>query len=122
MTRLIVQPGAPLPVFSSLRPCRKSCTGPNLELRIHFLVNFPRERNLSDSVIVISEILITESRFPVRYSSSSSPMGMPGGASMGLAGVNFAGSRWNSWMRSMRAARWMASAVSVSGGAVVISL
>src|SRR5258708_7194388 len=46
-------------------------------------------------------------------------MGMPGGASMGLTGVNYAGSRSNSLMRSMRAARWMASAVSVSGAAVV---
>ncbi len=44
------------------------------------------------------------------------PMGMPGGASMGLAGVNLSGSRWKSLMRSMMAVRWMASAVSVGGG------
>jgi len=54
----------------------------------------------------------------VRYSSSS-PIGIPGGASTALVGTNFAGSRLKSLMRSIIAVRWIASALSVGGGVVV---
>ncbi len=53
------------------------------------------------------------------YMISSSPMGMPGGASRGLEGMNLAGSRKNSSMRLCRAAWWATSSVDMAVEAAV---
>lgn len=47
-----------------------------------------------------------------RYSSPSSPMGMPGGDTTGFAGENLSGSRWNSSKRASNPARCLVSAES----------